>query len=78
MASHGVFHKNLLKLSDVEIEYELLESKKALNEIVGYCDTYAYPYGAYNKFIRRCVENIISTHSQLTKVEHQWLLTNIS
>lgn len=56
VASHGVFHKNLLKLSDVEIKYELLESKKALNEIVGYCDTYAYPYGAYNKFIRRCVE----------------------
>lgn len=56
VASHGVFHKNLLKLSDVEIEYELLESKKALNQIVGYCDTYAYPYGAYNKFIRRCVE----------------------
>lgn len=56
VASHGVFHKNLLKLSDVEIEYELLESKKALNQIVRYCDTYAYPYGAYNKFIRRCVE----------------------
>ena len=56
VASHGVYHKNLLKLSDVEIEYELLESKKALNQIVGYCDTYAYPYGAYNKFIRRCVE----------------------
>lgn len=56
VASHGVFHKNLLKLSDVEIEYELLESKKALNQLVGYCDTYAYPYGAYNKFIRRCVE----------------------
>lgn len=56
VASHGVFHKNLLKLSDVEIEYELLESKKALNQLVGYCDTYAYPYGAYNKFIRHCVE----------------------
>lgn len=56
MASHGVFHKNLLKLNDVEIEYELLESKQALEQLVGYCDTYAYPYGAYNKFIRRCVE----------------------
>lgn len=56
VASHGVFHKNLLKLNDVEIEYELLESKQSLNQLVGYCDTYAYPYGAYNKFIRRCVE----------------------
>lgn len=56
VASHGVFHKNLLKLNDVEIEYELLESKQSLNQLVGYCDAYAYPYGAYNKFIRRCVE----------------------
>lgn len=56
VASHGVFHKNLLKLTDVEIESELLESKQTLIQLVGYCDTYAYPYGAYNKFIRRCVE----------------------
>ena len=56
IASHGVLHKNLLKLSDVEIEHELAESKKTLKKLMGYCETYAYPYGAYNKFIRRCVE----------------------
>lgn len=57
IASHGVLHKNLLKLSDIEINHELAESKKTLEELIGYCETYAYPYGAYNKFIRRCVEN---------------------
>lgn len=56
IASHGVLHKNLLKLNDAEIEYELFESKQTLNQLVGYCNTYAYPYGAYNKFIRHCVE----------------------
>lgn len=56
IASHGVLHKNLLKLSDVDIDHELAESKIKLKELMGYCETYAYPYGAYNKFIRRCVE----------------------
>jgi len=56
IASHGVLHKNLLKLNDAEIEYELFESKQTLNQLVGNCNTYAYPYGAYNKFIRHCVE----------------------
>lgn len=60
IASHGVLHKNLLKLSDMEIDYELSESKKTLERLVGFCETYAYPYGAYNKFIRRCVEKYYS------------------
>lgn len=56
IASHGVMHKNLLKLSDIAIDYELKESKDFLQRLVGYADTYAYPYGSNNKFIRRCVE----------------------
>ncbi len=56
IASHGVTHRNLLKLSDKEIESELAESKRQLSEIVGNVITYAYPYGAYNKFIKYCVE----------------------
>lgn len=30
--------------------------KKRLENLIGYCESYAYPYGAYNKYIRRCVE----------------------
>lgn len=56
IASHGVMHRNLLKLSDLEIEYELKESQRFLQELVGYSVTYAYPYGAYNKFISSCVK----------------------
>lgn len=56
IASHGVTHRNLLKLSDTEIEFELSESKRQLSEIVGNVITYAYPYGAYNKYIKYCVK----------------------
>lgn len=55
IASHGVTHRNLLKLSDTEIEYELSESKRRLSAIVGDVITYAYPYGAYNNYIKTCV-----------------------
>ena len=37
IASHGVTHRNLLKLSDEEVEYELSESKRLLSSIVGEC-----------------------------------------
>jgi peptidoglycan/xylan/chitin deacetylase (PgdA/CDA1 family) len=56
IASHGVTHRNLLKLSDKEVEYELSESKRILSNIVGDVMTYAYPYGSYNRFIKFCVE----------------------
>lgn len=56
IASHGVTHRNLLKLSDEELDYELSTSKMFLDKLVGYSLTYAYPYGANNKFIQQCVE----------------------
>ena len=56
IASHGATHRNLLKLTDEEIDYELSTSKRFLDELVGYSMTYAYPYGANNKFIQHCVD----------------------
>lgn len=55
IASHGVSHFNLLKLTDEGLEYELRQSYdflvKEWDEVV----TCAYPYGAYNAFIKSCV-----------------------
>lgn len=55
IASHGVTHRNLLKLSDTEIDHELSESNRILTGIFGEVITYAYPYGAYNNYIKNCV-----------------------
>ena len=55
IASHGVTHRNLLKLSDSDIEYELKESKIFLQQLVGYSNSYSYPYGCYNDYIKKCV-----------------------
>jgi len=55
IASHGVSHHNLLKLNDLEIEHQLVDSQKTLIDMVGYSDTYAYPYGASNAYIQNIV-----------------------
>ena len=55
IASHGVYHFNLLKLTDKEVEYELKESYIFLTKEWGKTLSYAYPYGAYNAFIKSCV-----------------------
>ena len=52
IASHGVSHFNLLKLTDEELEYELKQSYDFLAKEWGEVLTYAYPYGAYNAFIK--------------------------
>ena len=56
IGSHGVTHRNLLKLDDTELSNELIRSQEDLQKI---CDcniqTYAYPYGASNPFIQSCV-----------------------
>lgn len=55
IASHGVSHINLLKLTDIELEYELKHSHDFIVKEWGEAITYAYPYGAYNTFIKNCV-----------------------
>ena len=55
IASHGVSHFNLLKLTDAEIEHELKESYDFIAKEWGKTLSYAYPYGAYNAFIKSCV-----------------------
>ena len=55
IASHGVSHFNLLKLTDEELESELRLSYDFIVKEWGEAISYAYPYGAYNAFIRNCV-----------------------
>jgi peptidoglycan/xylan/chitin deacetylase (PgdA/CDA1 family) len=55
IASHGVSHFNLLKLTDAEIEHELKESYDFIAKEWGKTLSYAYPYGAYNAFIKSFV-----------------------
>ena len=67
IASHGVHHYNLLKLSDDGIQHELGVSKKFIKNRWHYAETYAYPYGAYNDFIKSCVGQYFKYAFAVTK-----------
>ena len=55
IGSHGLMHINMLRLSECALEHNLKESKKQL-EIYGLIDSFCYPYGAFNAFIKEKVE----------------------
>jgi peptidoglycan/xylan/chitin deacetylase (PgdA/CDA1 family) len=44
-ASHSMNHRKMSELSRKEIEYELAESKKVIEDIADECRMFCYPYG---------------------------------
>lgn len=51
IGSHGISHINLRRLSEQELLNNLSKSKKML-EIYGPIESFCYPYGAFNEFIK--------------------------
>ena len=49
IGSHGVTHRNMTLLSDDELMFELIESKKYLEQVTGKTvNAFAFPFGAYS------------------------------
>lgn len=67
IGSHGLTHKSLLRLTDSELYNEIKTSKSKLQELFGSINTYAYPYGDYNDFIKSKVEELYYCAYSLTK-----------
>ena len=44
-----------MKLTDIELEYEITQSKEQIDGLFGPSDCFAYPYGANNAYIQQCV-----------------------
>jgi peptidoglycan/xylan/chitin deacetylase (PgdA/CDA1 family) len=59
VGSHGLSHINMRRLSEHELERSLIESKKLL-EIYGTIESFCYPYGAFNDFIKGKVSKYYS------------------
>lgn len=55
IGSHGLSHINLLRLSEHELEDNLVSSKKQLS-MYGSVESFCYPYGKYNSFIKEKVK----------------------
>jgi len=55
--SHGLTHTDLAKLGDVELEREVKESKRILEEKLGQSvEGFAYPFGFFNKRVITAVK----------------------
>lgn len=55
---HTENHYNLLRLNNVDLKFEILESKKKLENILGYkVDAFSYPHGFYDKKVKNFVKN---------------------
>lgn len=48
IGSHTMTHPHLEQLDDEQLEQELLDSRRAINERLGRCDVVAYPFGGWS------------------------------
>lgn len=53
IGSHGHTHRNLLQLTEQELEYEFSKSFEIIGSLVNDLQTYAYPYGASSAYVRK-------------------------
>ncbi len=53
--SHTMSHRNLTKLNEQELAYELSESKRILERHLGKIDTISYPFNRVNSFVLKKV-----------------------
>ena len=59
IGAHGINHLDLTKLSSLDIKYQMLESKKWLEDIIEKEITiFCYPYGYYNDRVKLIAEEI--------------------
>jgi peptidoglycan/xylan/chitin deacetylase (PgdA/CDA1 family) len=57
--AHGVSHAHLPTLPDDELEHELRESKRRVEEELGTaCVDFAYPYGEHDERVREAVREV--------------------
>ena len=66
--SHTLNHRNLLRCTDEEAQYEILESKHAVETLTGMpCHSFAYPYGKYDEKLIQMVRDAGYTNATVVK-----------
>lgn len=55
IGSHGLGHYNLLRLSQTNLERNLEDSKRILEDKFGKVDCFCYPFGDFNRYIKGLV-----------------------
>lgn len=53
--SHTMNHRNLARMSEQEVEYEVFESRRILQQELGECRSISYPFNRVNPIVVRAV-----------------------
>lgn len=56
--AHTQHHVNLLKINDEHAYQEILTSKQDVEDMIGYCHSFAYPFGRFNEKHELMVQQI--------------------
>lgn len=65
IGSHGLSHMNMIRLSEHELDECLADSKKML-EKYGVIESFCYPYGIFNSFVKNKVRKYYSNAFSVT------------
>lgn len=83
--AHTQHHINLLQTNDNDAYAEIVNSKKDVEELIGHCSSFAYPFGRYNEKHIQMVKdagfrNAVSTRKKIERysVDNQYELPRIS
>lgn len=69
VASHGLSHRDLRRLSADDRRRELMESRRRLEESVGNVAGYAYPFGAFDE---TCEKMVADTYDYACATRYGW------
>lgn len=56
--SHGLRHPHLPEISDEQLTEELLDSRRAIADKLGSCETFVYPFGEWDERVAAAVEAV--------------------
>ena len=57
--SHTMNHRNLARMSEQEVEYEVFESRRILQQELGECTSISYPFNRVNPIVVRAVSKAV-------------------
>jgi hypothetical protein len=74
VAIHTATHPFLERLDPSQVAYEILEDRKALEDIVGYpVRGMAYPFGSYNQSVKNILSSLGIVYARPVKnIENHW------
>ncbi len=74
--SHSITHCTISEISDIQLDFEINESKKLLTRELGECSSFAYPFGTSNVWDKRTTDKILHSGYDAAFLTHSDFASN--